>query len=114
MNRDRLNLVLTAIGVLAVIAGCVLFPFVRWIVVALVVAVPLLNDLVRIPDRSGRGNLQREAFPDGERRANNQRPVSIDRELPARTCVDTAGDVQWLTFGPRTFIIHSPTRHAVH
>lgn len=42
MNRDRLNLVLTAIGVLAVIAGCVLFPFVRWIVVALVVAVPLL------------------------------------------------------------------------
>ncbi|QDV15606.1 hypothetical protein Pan153_02220 [Gimesia panareensis] len=42
MNRDRLNLVLTAVGVLAVIAGCVLFPFFRWIALGLIVAVPLL------------------------------------------------------------------------
>lgn len=42
MNKDRLNLVLTAVGVLAVIAGCVLFPFFRWITIGLIVAVPLL------------------------------------------------------------------------
>ncbi|QDT24946.1 hypothetical protein Enr10x_02400 [Gimesia panareensis] len=42
MNRDRLNLVLTAVGVLAVIAGCVLFPFFRWIAIGLIVTVPLL------------------------------------------------------------------------
>lgn len=42
MNKDRLNLVLTALGVLAVIAGCVLFPLFRWITVGLIVAVPLL------------------------------------------------------------------------
>lgn len=49
MNKDRLNLVLTALGVLAVIAGCVLFPLFRWIAVGLIAAgILLIGSLIVI------------------------------------------------------------------